>query len=89
MPTVTSRDGTSIAYDQAGAGPALILVDGALCFRAFGPMGALAALLAPHCTVSPMTAGAVGRAGTRRPTPWSVRSRTSPHSSTRRGERLG
>jgi pimeloyl-ACP methyl ester carboxylesterase len=51
MPTVTSRDGTSIAYDQTGAGPAVILVDGALCFRAFGPMGALAALLAPHCTV--------------------------------------
>jgi pimeloyl-ACP methyl ester carboxylesterase len=51
MPTVTSRDGTSIAYDQAGAGPAIILVDGALCFRAFGPMGALAALLAPHRTV--------------------------------------
>ena len=51
MPTVTSADGTSIAYEQAGAGPAVILVDGALCFRAFGPMGALAALLAPHCTV--------------------------------------
>jgi pimeloyl-ACP methyl ester carboxylesterase len=51
MPTVTSPDGTSIAYDQAGTGPAVILVDGALCFRAFGPMGALAALLAPHCTV--------------------------------------
>ena len=54
MPTVISPDGTSIAYDQAGAGPAVILVDGALCFRAFGPLGALAALaalLAPHCTV--------------------------------------
>jgi pimeloyl-ACP methyl ester carboxylesterase len=51
MPTVTSNDGTSIAYDQSGAGPAVILVDGALCFRAFGPLGALAALLAPHCTV--------------------------------------
>ncbi len=51
MATVTSNDGTSIAYDRAGAGPAVILVDGALCFRAFGPMGALAALLAPHCTV--------------------------------------
>jgi pimeloyl-ACP methyl ester carboxylesterase len=51
MPTVTSHDGTTIAYDQAGAGPVVILVDGALCFRAFGPMGALAALLAPHCTV--------------------------------------
>jgi pimeloyl-ACP methyl ester carboxylesterase len=51
MPRVTSKDGTSIAYDRSGEGPAVILVDGALCFRAFGPMGALAALLAPHCTV--------------------------------------
>jgi pimeloyl-ACP methyl ester carboxylesterase len=51
MPTVTSKDGTSIAYDRSGEGPAVILVDGALCFRAFGPMGPLAALLAPHATV--------------------------------------
>src|SRR5262249_2609103 len=51
MPTVTSSDGTPIAYDRAGAGPAVILVDGALCYRAFGPLGALATLLAPHCTV--------------------------------------
>lgn len=51
MPTVTSKDGTSIAYDRSGTGPALILVDGALCSRAFGPMGPLAALLAPHFTV--------------------------------------
>jgi pimeloyl-ACP methyl ester carboxylesterase len=51
MPTVTSKDGTSIAYDRSGAGPTVILVDGALCFRAFGPMASLAALLAPHCTV--------------------------------------
>jgi hypothetical protein len=51
MPTVTSKDGTSIAYDQSGNGPALILVDGALCSRSFGPMGALSAQLAPHFTV--------------------------------------
>lgn len=51
MPTVTSSDGTPIAYGVAGAGPAVILVDGALCQRAFGPLGALATLLAPHCTV--------------------------------------
>lgn len=35
METVTSRDGTTIAYDKAGSGPALILVDGALGQRAF------------------------------------------------------
>lgn len=51
MPTVTSKDGTTIAYDCSGKGPVVILVDGALCFRSFGPMGSLAALLAPHCTV--------------------------------------
>jgi pimeloyl-ACP methyl ester carboxylesterase len=51
MPTVTSRDGTAIAFDRSGSGPALILVDGALCSRNFGPMGPLAAVLAPHFTV--------------------------------------
>lgn len=51
MPTITSKDGTSIAYDRSGEGPAVILVDGALCFRTFGPMPGLAALLAPHLSV--------------------------------------
>jgi pimeloyl-ACP methyl ester carboxylesterase len=49
--TVTSRDGTVIAYSRVGEGPALILVDGALCYRAFGPSAAVAAALAPHFTV--------------------------------------
>lgn len=49
--TVTSKDGTTIAFERTGEGPALILVDGALCSRAFGPMRPLAALLAPHFTV--------------------------------------
>ncbi len=48
---VLSKDGTSIAFDRVGSGPALILVDGALCSRAFGPMPRLAPLLAPHFTV--------------------------------------
>ena len=51
MNTVVSNDGTTIAFDRTGDGPALILVDGALCYRAFGPSGPLAALLAPHFTV--------------------------------------
>lgn len=51
MPTVTSRDGTSIAYTVQGRGPALILVDGALCSRDFGPMPAYSKLLAEHFTV--------------------------------------
>jgi len=51
MPTVTSKDGTTIAYDRTGSGPALILVDGALCSRAFGPMPKIAPLFAPRFTV--------------------------------------
>jgi pimeloyl-ACP methyl ester carboxylesterase len=51
MNTVTSKDGTKIAYDKKGSGPALILVDGALCYRGFGPMPGLAELLVPNFTV--------------------------------------
>lgn len=51
MGKVTSKDGTQIAFDRQGTGPALILVDGALCYRSFGPMPGLAQLLAPHFTV--------------------------------------
>ena len=36
MATVTSKDGTRIAYDRSGAGPALILVVGAFNDRATG-----------------------------------------------------
>ncbi len=49
--TARSKDGTPIAYERIGSGPALILVDGALCSRAFGPMPRLAPLLAQHFTV--------------------------------------
>jgi pimeloyl-ACP methyl ester carboxylesterase len=49
--TVRSADGTSIAFSQVGAGPALVLVDAAAGFRGFGPMGPLAAALAPEFTV--------------------------------------
>ena len=51
MDTVTSRDGTAIAFERSGAGPAIVLVDGALCGRAFGPMPRLAPLLAPRFAV--------------------------------------
>ena len=33
MQTVTSQDGTTLAYDQIGQGPVIILVVGALCTR--------------------------------------------------------
>jgi pimeloyl-ACP methyl ester carboxylesterase len=52
MRTVTSKDGTTIAFDQSGQGPAIILVDGALQYRAFDQgMAQLADLLAEHFTV--------------------------------------
>jgi len=51
MSTVRSADGTTIAYTRAGQGPPLILVDGALCSRSFGPMPKLAEQLAPDFTV--------------------------------------
>ena len=38
----TSRDGTPIAVECFGRGPALVLVDGALCHRRMGPAMALA-----------------------------------------------
>jgi pimeloyl-ACP methyl ester carboxylesterase len=46
-----SKDGTAIAYTSAGRGPALVIVDGALCSRAFGPSKRLAARLSAHFTV--------------------------------------
>src|SRR5262245_17994148 len=49
--TVRSKDGTPIAFERVGRGPALILVDGALCYRALGPSAGLAKLLGRDFTV--------------------------------------
>jgi pimeloyl-ACP methyl ester carboxylesterase len=51
MYTVTSADGTRIAYDRYGEGPAVILVNGALGYRKFKTMEQIATGLAEHCTV--------------------------------------
>jgi pimeloyl-ACP methyl ester carboxylesterase len=51
MATVTSKDGTLIAYETMGSGPPLILVDGAMCYRDFGPMRDLAETLKDRFTV--------------------------------------
>lgn len=51
MSKVLSKDGTPIAFAKSGNGEPIILVDGALCSRSFGPMPKLAPLLAPHFTV--------------------------------------
>ncbi|MEN3359179.1 MAG: hypothetical protein V7637_3161 [Mycobacteriales bacterium] len=44
--TLRSADGTNITLERRGSGPVVIVVDGALCFRAFGPSAGLAPLLA-------------------------------------------
>jgi pimeloyl-ACP methyl ester carboxylesterase len=51
MSKVTSKDGTTIAYSKWGSGPAIVLVDGAFCFRQNGPTPKLAPELAKHFTV--------------------------------------
>jgi pimeloyl-ACP methyl ester carboxylesterase len=67
MSNATSKDGTTIAYDQSGKGPAVILVDGALCYRAFGPMATLSTLLAPHFTVFTYDRRGRGESGNTQP----------------------
>jgi hypothetical protein len=47
---ITSKDGTSIAFERRGKGPAIILVAGAFGYHAFGPNVGLAALLSDHFT---------------------------------------
>ncbi|MFB9370870.1 alpha/beta fold hydrolase [Kitasatospora albolonga] len=49
--SVISSDGTLIACSTTGTGPAVVIVDGALCHRAFGPGSAIADQLAAHHTV--------------------------------------
>jgi pimeloyl-ACP methyl ester carboxylesterase len=46
-----SADGTAIAYEVRGTGPALVIVDGALCRRTMGPSRPLAARLASRFRV--------------------------------------
>ena len=52
MQKATSKDGTLIAFDRSGKGPALILVGGAFQFRALDPKTVqVAGLLAKHFAV--------------------------------------
>jgi pimeloyl-ACP methyl ester carboxylesterase len=52
MTTVTSKDGTKIAFDKTGSGPAVIIVNGAIQFRAFDPtMAQIADMLGQHFRV--------------------------------------
>lgn len=70
MPSVTSRDGTAIAYETSGSGPPLILVDGAMCYRASGPMRPLAEALRDRFTVVAYDRRGRGESGNT--LPWSL-----------------
>src|SRR5689334_4683148 len=48
----TSADGTQIAYESIGSGPALVIVEGALCSRKMGGFQTLKDSLAEHFTVT-------------------------------------
>jgi pimeloyl-ACP methyl ester carboxylesterase len=67
MNKVISKDGTEIAYDKQGQGPAVILVDGALGYRSFGPMPELAKLLSTHFTVVTYDRRGRGKSGDNKP----------------------
>jgi pimeloyl-ACP methyl ester carboxylesterase len=51
MKTMQSHDGTTIAYDVYGRGPALIYITGASCFRSFSPIVQAAKAFAKEFTV--------------------------------------
>lgn len=67
----TSADGTRIAYSITGSGPALILVDGAMCHRMFGPSTELASVLDKNFTVYTYDRRGRGETGDGA-TPWSL-----------------
>lgn len=49
--TVTSADGTEIAYERSGSGPPLVLVHGAIFHRAIWELGNVRSTFAEHTTV--------------------------------------
>jgi pimeloyl-ACP methyl ester carboxylesterase len=51
LSSTISGDGTPIGFERTGSGPALVIVDGAMCYRGSGPSAELAAGLAPDFTV--------------------------------------
>lgn len=51
MKTTRSKDGTTLAYDVYGSGPALIFITGATCFRSFMPVLHDAKIFANEFTV--------------------------------------
>ncbi|MFG1944737.1 alpha/beta fold hydrolase [Nonomuraea sp. NPDC048826] len=69
--TVVSADGTAIAYDRHGSGPAVVLVHGAFTGRGHPTMGGVAAGLAPWFSVYDYDRR--GRGGSGDTSPYAVR----------------
>jgi pimeloyl-ACP methyl ester carboxylesterase len=67
MPFVTSKDGTQIGYSVVGSGPAIVLVDGALCSREMGPATPLANELKDSFTVYTYDRRGRGESGDTKP----------------------
>jgi len=67
MSIVISKDGATIAYERSGSGPALILVNGALDYRAVSGNARLADLLADRFTVYRYDRRGRGESGDRQP----------------------
>jgi pimeloyl-ACP methyl ester carboxylesterase len=65
--TVSSADGTGIAFECVGDGPPLILVDGAFGFRKFSSSPELARVLAPTCRVYAYDRRGRGESGDTKP----------------------
>lgn len=51
MNYVRSKDGTKLAYNKTGAGPPLIYITGASCFRSFSPILKAVKVFSQHFTV--------------------------------------
>jgi pimeloyl-ACP methyl ester carboxylesterase len=67
MDTVTSSDGTLIAYDRTGTGPPVVLVGGAFSYRRYPGQVKLAELLASQFTVYSYDRRGRGDSGDRSP----------------------
>ncbi len=75
MNTVASPDGTTIAYDQSGEGPPVILVGAA--FNDRQTTAPLAAALAPHFTTVAARRRSLIRSPRRSTAPWTAASTRS------------
>jgi len=63
METVTSADGTPIAYERSGSGPPLVLVHGGACDHQFWDLSNIRSTFAERYTVYAMDCRGVGESG--------------------------